>query len=173
MTKLEIIYGIYVLAGILAVSLAQPPGGFLDSTKDVVIRANTSIEIPINVKQPITAFPPYNTVIYQLSNCCLSFSNNKIEINSAFGLDKLLMAGMQFQPSGKTALILSSYNKKTGEILDHSGFFVPQGIPLEYYFSATDPYRVYMLNYDGVLVRHDFLLSDSKPDLTFIFFSGQ
>ncbi len=63
-------YHIYVFAAVLMVTLAQPPGGFLDSSLDVIIReANTSATIPVT-SDPITVFPPYNTVVYQFNKGC-------------------------------------------------------------------------------------------------------
>lgn len=147
MTKIAILYVIYVFVGIIAVSKAQAPGGFLDSSKDVVIRQdNTSIEMPIALYQPLTIFEPYNTIIYQLNNCCLPYSSSMVSINSAFGLDKLLICMLRSKPiqlGFKTNLILLSYDKKTSEIVDHGTFFGNQKMPTEYYFSSKDPYRVY------------------------------
>lgn len=103
MTIIAVLHSIFIFTIVLAGSLAQPQGGFLDSSKDVVIReANTSIEIPIEVAQPITIFPPYNNVIYQLNNCCLGFADSRVKINAAYGLDKLLMASVLNHPVEST-----------------------------------------------------------------------
>lgn len=52
----------------------------------------------------------------------------------------------------RSELHLFSFDKKTSEIVDHGHFFKTQKYPAEYYFSATDPYRVYMLSNEDILV---------------------
>ncbi len=85
-------------------------------------------------------------------NCAFAF--RRMAINSAFGLDKLLvlfMQGVYRENYGYGELSMYSFDKKSGEIVEHGSVMKTQN-PLEYYFSATNPYRFYVLDASGVLV---------------------
>ncbi len=95
-----------------------------------------------------------NSEMLKADKCSFPFATSVI--NAAYGLDTLLVMNLIRIYVGdfkwKQELQLYSFNKTSGETVDRGQVFPLRRNPIEYYFSSTDPYRLYMMDFDGVLV---------------------